>query len=52
MGARNIDLVIRKQVMPNLSQYILEHLADHDFAENLKIEFDAKKQQLKIIETE
>lgn len=48
MGARNIDLVIRKRVMPPLSEYILEHLACRDFAEKLKVEFDANKQLIKL----
>ncbi len=48
MGARNIDLVIRKKVMPPLSEYVLEHLAARDFAENITVEFDAKTQAVRL----
>lgn len=46
MGARNIDLVIRKYIMPALSEYILEHLANRDFAEKIKVEFDLNRQMI------
>ncbi len=42
MGARNLDLVIRTQVSPILSQYLLEHLADRDFAPALKMDLTTK----------
>ncbi|MCX7122927.1 MAG: type VI secretion system ATPase TssH [Gammaproteobacteria bacterium] len=43
MGARNLDLVIRSQVAPILSKYILEHMVDRDFAPLLKMDLNAKQ---------
>ncbi len=42
MGARNLDNVIRTQVSPVLSKYLLEHFLERDFAPFLKMDLSSK----------
>lgn len=44
MGARNLDLLIRTRVSPILSQYLLEHMIDRDFVNELKLDLNQQQE--------